>query len=777
MASIFSIHRWASRSAGCFGSVVLAAVLAATAGAQSGPARFTHPSGRYAASLPANVVHRVASTPDGHPCDWFGSKSADAPGGPVVGAFVHLFPIPNIERLQSDRLGAFANAHVRAAHSGVELDVQSGRESQLAGLAGTSWPLRALDDKDGRAGEMRLVLLRDAILAVALIAPRATLDRDLAAHNEWLKGLTPLDGPKGAAPPAVSERASTVAARYKGSVPRISAVSRLISQAADLGPAPAPTEQLHPLMAGTGFVVSANGYVITNRHVVEHLLKEEKGLERFTYDPVLLTWDSRARKETDVADVVAISRQWDLALLKIRGNEKWTPFPPSDMARVEEAQEVLVMGWPNVGSGAPSLLHHNVNIIAGLERDESGFTRIVRHGARTTAGNSGGPLYGLETGGIVGVHSAGYTNHNHGYDDMFQHAAVPIDRVMWEFPWVFEGLSPEPSLEDRHARLAFYYQQERFGSLVGECRRILEKHPDDGLAHAYFYRALRMQGEPLFASAHLAPAVADEKSKTLTHIFSARSALEEGDVTTLREQAARSKDSLMLAYATLTPNLFEIAFEESQGVDAEARVMQGAAELRRALANRDVRRFPLAEPFPEELAKKIEKSLVDGWLLSPGRAMGFAYLAIFKAAQGEAELAQTFASAAMEVGGHDGEVVTALAYYFLVTDQPLNALAQSAIAARARLTPASLQFLAMSMIRVGAHGEALSDAAEIQELVDAIESLGMKPDFARMRKDGTQLLETLRAAFRTRQAANPLTPAGGQGWWDFALTPALEKEK
>jgi S1-C subfamily serine protease len=292
---------------------------------------------------------------------------------------------------------------------------------------------------------------------------------------------------------------------------------------------PQPVESLGELFSGTGFVVTTDGWVITNRHVVSHA--EKDGLTRYTYDPVVLRWDPLLERKDDVADVVAVGRQWDLALLKIRGNGPWTPMPLSDIDAVRDAQQVLVMGWPSVDRNAPLLLHHNWNVIAAIARDAKLRPRVIRHGARTTAGNSGGPVYGLETGGVVGVHTRGYISTAHDFHDMFQHGAVPVDRVTWEFPQVFVPEAPGTPQEGRLARAAFYVQQERFGAATLECLRILAADPTEGHAHAYLYRIQRLQGEPRFAEEHFAPAVAQEASRVMAHLFAARSALEEGDVT------------------------------------------------------------------------------------------------------------------------------------------------------------------------------------------------------------------------------------------------------
>jgi len=140
---------------------------------------------------------------------------------------------------------------------------------------------------------------------------------------------------------------------------------------------------------GSGFVVSADGYVVTNNHVIEGATKIRVRLEDRYYDAEL--------KGTDPAT--------DLALLKIEVGRpvQYLPLGDSDVLRVGDYVMVI---------GNPLLLDHTVTVgvvsakgrSIGLSRDTS-FENFIQTDAAINRGNSGGPLISLR-GEVVGIASA-----------------------------------------------------------------------------------------------------------------------------------------------------------------------------------------------------------------------------------------------------------------------------------------------------------------------------------------------------------------------------------
>ncbi len=149
--------------------------------------------------------------------------------------------------------------------------------------------------------------------------------------------------------------------------------------------------------SGSGVIINADGYIVTNNHVVQGS------------DIVDVTlFDNRSFK----AEVIGTDPDTDLALVKI--NQKSLPylsFVNSDESKVGEW--VLAVGNPfnlnsTVTAGIISAKGRNINIINASERAESGNTAIesfIQTDAAINPGNSGGALVNL-SGGLLGINTA-----------------------------------------------------------------------------------------------------------------------------------------------------------------------------------------------------------------------------------------------------------------------------------------------------------------------------------------------------------------------------------
>lgn len=146
--------------------------------------------------------------------------------------------------------------------------------------------------------------------------------------------------------------------------------------------------------AGTGFLISANGYILTNRHVVSD--------ETASYTVLLADGTQKQ------ASVVYRDSTQDIAIVKIAGSGYgYATFGNSDSLKL--GQTVVAIGNA-LGEYNNSV---SVGIISGLDRtiqaSGSGGTEELSHIIQTDAainpGNSGGPLLNL-SGQIVGVNVA-----------------------------------------------------------------------------------------------------------------------------------------------------------------------------------------------------------------------------------------------------------------------------------------------------------------------------------------------------------------------------------
>jgi serine protease Do len=140
--------------------------------------------------------------------------------------------------------------------------------------------------------------------------------------------------------------------------------------------------------AGSGFIVSADGYIVTNDHVIENANR----ISVMLYDGSIFP-----------ADIVGRYRAGDLAVLKIDAeNLSFLSFGDSD--GIEVGEQVAAIGNP-LGELSNSM---TVGYISGLDRDITigGTTlTIIQTDASVNSGNSGGPLLNMK-GHVIGVVTA-----------------------------------------------------------------------------------------------------------------------------------------------------------------------------------------------------------------------------------------------------------------------------------------------------------------------------------------------------------------------------------
>ena len=154
---------------------------------------------------------------------------------------------------------------------------------------------------------------------------------------------------------------------------------------------------------GSGSIISDDGDIITNWHVVEG---NEKMLVWF-YDKNITKIQSLG-ENTTVADVIGVDRERDLALLKIQ-TEKYelTPLALGEEYRLEVAQDVFAIGHPETqiwtfSYGVVSQLRDNYEW--GYSADEKHVADVIQTQTPINPGNSGGPLFN-EKGKLIGVNT------------------------------------------------------------------------------------------------------------------------------------------------------------------------------------------------------------------------------------------------------------------------------------------------------------------------------------------------------------------------------------
>jgi Do/DeqQ family serine protease len=146
---------------------------------------------------------------------------------------------------------------------------------------------------------------------------------------------------------------------------------------------------------GSGVIVSADGYVVTNNHVVVG-----SGGSRPTVSVIL------ADKRELPAKIVGLDEQTDLAVLKIEGSDLPT-IPWGDSSKLKVAEWVLAIGNPfGVFSQTVTL-----GIVSATGRSVEGLSAyedFIQTDAAINRGNSGGALINSR-GELVGINSAIYS--------------------------------------------------------------------------------------------------------------------------------------------------------------------------------------------------------------------------------------------------------------------------------------------------------------------------------------------------------------------------------
>lgn len=149
-----------------------------------------------------------------------------------------------------------------------------------------------------------------------------------------------------------------------------------------------------PTSMGSGVIISPDGYIISNNHVVEGANKLEVVL---------------SNKRTYIANLVGTDPNTDISLLKIE--EKGLPylnFANSDM--VEIGQWVLAVGNPlglnsTVTAGIISAKGRGIGILSGQGSATNPIESFIQTDAAINQGNSGGALVNVN-GDLIGINSA-----------------------------------------------------------------------------------------------------------------------------------------------------------------------------------------------------------------------------------------------------------------------------------------------------------------------------------------------------------------------------------
>jgi serine protease Do len=158
--------------------------------------------------------------------------------------------------------------------------------------------------------------------------------------------------------------------------------------------------------AGSGFVISDNGHIVTNYHVVVDALKENS-VDLQDSAKITVTFAGNADKEVPVK-VLGVNPSYDLALLEVQNSsdlpEGIKPIPVADTSALKVGQKVIAIGNP---FGLESTV--TTGIISAVGRDMPSIGQftvpMIQTDAAINPGNSGGPLLNSK-GELVGINTA-----------------------------------------------------------------------------------------------------------------------------------------------------------------------------------------------------------------------------------------------------------------------------------------------------------------------------------------------------------------------------------
>jgi S1-C subfamily serine protease len=246
--------------------------------------------------------------------------------------------------------------------------------------------------------------------------------------------------------------AKTVGAIYKESSPAVVSIAAKVSTGSDntFGQA----EQ--GIATGTGFVISDEGYIVTNDHVVDG----HQGDVKVTFND----------DKTVVGKVIGQDPSNDVAIVKVdKGDHKLATLPLGNSAKV-------AVGDPVVAIGNPFGLNQTVTtgIISALQRtitapNNFSIDNVIQTDAAINPGNSGGPLIN-SAGEVIGINSqiatggSGSSGGNVGIG-----FAVPINTVKRIIPQL-----------EKNGKVAYPYLGVSTGTLPTAAAQRLKLGTDSG---------------------------------------------------------------------------------------------------------------------------------------------------------------------------------------------------------------------------------------------------------------------------------------------------------
>ena len=168
---------------------------------------------------------------------------------------------------------------------------------------------------------------------------------------------------------------------------------------------PQPQEEEQPRGVGSGFILTGDGFIMTNAHVVDGA------------DEVMVTLTDKREFR---AKIVGFDKRSDVAVVKIEAGGL-PAVKVGDVSRLKVGEWVMAIGSP---FGLESTV--TAGIVSAKQRDTGDFLPFIQTDVAINPGNSGGPLINMR-GEVVGINSQIYSRSGGFMGISF---AIPIDEAV-----------------------------------------------------------------------------------------------------------------------------------------------------------------------------------------------------------------------------------------------------------------------------------------------------------------------------------------------------------
>jgi len=242
---------------------------------------------------------------------------------------------------------------------------------------------------------------------LAAVAGVALFGQTLIAHAD-LPDFTPLV--EDASPAVVNistKQKQPMRGNAQAQMPDLEGIPPMFREFFERGMPQQPERRREAQSLGSGFIISEDGYVLTNNHVVADA------------DEIMVRLPDRSEMQ---AKLVGADPRSDVALLKIEGDGLPT-------VKIGSSEELKAGEWV-VAIGSPFGFDHTVTAgvvsAKGRSLPNESYVPFIQTDVAINPGNSGGPLFNLE-GEVVGINSQIFTRSG-GF--MGLSFAIPIDVAM-----------------------------------------------------------------------------------------------------------------------------------------------------------------------------------------------------------------------------------------------------------------------------------------------------------------------------------------------------------